>query len=89
MGFDPGDKARDAQAGWVSAVVSHPSLWFEGLRSWVAMRRKGRLRVSANYLAWRQFTAYGGHSTTTGAQDLLEYLKWRRGMRAIRKWERT
>ena len=79
MGF-----GRDA----IIALVRRPLLLFEAVRTWFAMRRQGGFGLSGHYLSWRNVTAYGDELTTIGAQDLLNYLSWRREMRAIRKWER-
>lgn len=72
----------------IFALVRRPVLLLEAVRTSFAMRRKGGLAPAAPYLAWRNVTAYGDEITTVGAQDLLNYLSWRREMRAIRKWER-
>ncbi len=69
-------------------LIRRPILLLEAVRSWFAMRRIGGLGVAGAYLAWRGSTAYGDHKTTASAQDVLNYLSWRREMRAIRKWER-
>jgi hypothetical protein len=69
-------------------LLRHPVLVAEAVRSWFAMRRRGGLGVPGPYLSWRAVTAYGGEKTTMSAQDLLNYLSWRREMRRIRKWER-
>lgn len=79
MGF-----GRDA----LFALVRRPLLLLEAVRTSLAMRRKGGFAPSGPYLAWRNVTAYGDEIATIGAQDLLNYLSWRREMRAIRKWER-
>ena len=72
------------ERGAISALFRRPLLLLEALRTWVAMRSVGGMRLSKSYLGWRALTAYGDHSTTLSAHDLLEYLYWRRGMRAIR-----
>lgn len=79
MGF-----GRDA----IFALLRRPVLLVEALRTSLAMRRKGGFGPARPYLSWRSVTAYGDDMTTVGAQDLLNYLSWRREMRAIRKWER-
>lgn len=78
MGFERGAFLR---------LLRHPGLLIEAVRVWFAMSSRGRLGPSAAYLRWRAFTAYGEHLATTSAQDLLDYLSWRREMRVIRKWE--
>lgn len=72
----------------IFALVRRPLLLWEALRTLFAMRRAGGLGPAGSYLSWRSATAYGDEVTTVGAQDLLNYLSWRREMRAIRKWER-
>lgn len=75
-------------SGAIRALVGRPLLAVEGLRSWVAMRGRRRLAPSPSYLHWRTVTAYGEDLATVSAHDLLEYLRWRRGMRSIRRGER-
>lgn len=70
------------------ALVRRPLLLFEAMRTSIAMRRKGGFGPARPYLSWRRVTAYGDDMTTISAHDLLNYLSWRREMRAIRKWER-
>jgi hypothetical protein len=72
------------ERGAITALFRRPLLLLEALRTWLAMRRVGGMGLSMAYLGWRALTAYGYYSTTLSAQDLLEYLYWRRGMRAIR-----
>lgn len=76
------------ERGAISALSRHPVLAWEAVRSWFALSRRGGLGVSATYLTWRRATAYGDPKTTMSAQDLLDYLSWRREMRRIRKWVR-
>jgi len=75
------------ERGAVLGLLRHPGLLFEAIRVWFAMSRIGGFGPSRNYLRWRAFTAYGDHLATVSAQDLLDYLSWRREMRAIRRWE--
>lgn len=76
------------ERGAFTALITHPVLLWEAVRSWFAMRRQGGLGVSGHYLSWRRATAYGDPIATMSARDVLDYLSWRREMRAIRKWER-
>jgi hypothetical protein len=80
MGFD---------RGVITAVLLRPALWLEAVRTWSTLRRRGGVAGSQVYVGWRMYTAYGDHSTTASAQDVLNYLQWRREMRTIRKWERV
>lgn len=75
-------------SGAIRALVGRPLLAVEALRAWVAMRRRRLPFPSPVYLRWRAVTAYGDEMTTVSAQDLLEYLRWRREMRNIRRGER-
>jgi len=77
------------ERGAVLSLLRHPGLLVEAIRAWFATSRKGGLRPSRDYLRWRAFTAYGDHLATASAQDLLDYLSWRREMRVIRKWGRA
>lgn len=76
------------ERGALLALFRNPALVVEAVRTWFAMRRSGGIGVAGPYLTWRRLTAYGDHLTTFGAQDVVEYLTWRREMRTIRKWER-
>ena len=77
------------ERGAITALIRRPSLLLEALRTWWAMRRVGGVGVAGSYLRWRALTAYGDISATVSAQDLLNYLHWRRGMRQVRngEWE--
>lgn len=74
--------------GVVLALFRRPVLLLEAVRAWFAMRRSGGIGLAGSYVAWRRVTAYGDQSTTFSAQDVLNYLTWRREIRTIRKWER-
>jgi hypothetical protein len=76
------------ERGVIRALVVRPLLFWEAIRTWFAMRRRGGLAAAGPYLSWRRVTAYGDPLTTMSAHDLLDYLSWRREMRRIRKWER-
>lgn len=76
------------ERGAVLALLRHPVLLIEALRTWVGMRRNGGLGLAGPYLGWRRATAYGDSMTTMSAHDVVNYLSWRREMRSIRKWER-
>jgi hypothetical protein len=76
------------ERGAILALLRHPTLVVEAVRTWFAIRRSGGFGVAGPYLAWRRLTAYGDHSTTFRAQDVVKYLTWRREIRVIRKWER-
>jgi hypothetical protein len=73
----------------ILALARRPTLLFEAIRAWFAMRREGGLGPATSYLEWRRYTAYGDRITTTSAHDLVKYLQWRREMRAMSKWERV
>lgn len=76
------------ERGAISAVIRHPVLILEAVRSLGAMRRRGGLGLSGAYMRWRRATAYGDQMTTMSARDVVNYLSWRREMRTVRKWER-
>ena len=76
------------QRGVILAILRHPILLVEAVRSWFAMRRRGGFGPAGPYLGWRRATAYGDSLTTMSAHDVVNYLSWRREMRSIRKWER-
>ena len=73
------------ERGSFAALIRRPSLWSEAISAFLSFRS---LRSDA-YISWRHLTAYGDEVTTMSAQDLVNYLIWRREMRAIRKWERV
>jgi hypothetical protein len=75
--------------GAITALLRHPVLCWEALRTWMAMRRRGGVGLSVGYIDWRAFTAYGDNLTAVSGEDLVNYLAWRRGMRRVRKWERV
>lgn len=76
------------ERGAILALLHHPVLMVEAVRTWFALRRLGGIGVAGPYLAWRRLTAYGDRFATVRAQDVVNYLVWRREMRSIRKWER-
>lgn len=61
-------------------LVRRPGLWIEAIRAYSTSRSL----TSTAYLQWRHATAYGDHATTMSAQDLVNYLSWRREMRRLR-----
>ena len=73
------------ERGAILALVRRPGLWLEAARAYSSSRSLG----TSAYLRWRHATAYGDYLTTMSAHDLLDYLVWRREMRALRKWERV
>lgn len=75
--------------GAIAALLRHPVLCWEALRTWLAMRRRGGVGLSVGYVEWRSFTAYGDDLTAVSGDDLVKYLAWRREMRSVRKWERV
>lgn len=77
------------ERGVFLALLRHPLLLVEAARAAFAMRRNEGFGLAGSYMAWRRTTAYGDRLTTIGAQDVLNYLVWRREMRSIRKWERA
>jgi hypothetical protein len=74
------------ERGAMKTLMRHPSLLVEAVRTWFALSRRGGIGPDPAYLQWRAFTAYGDHSATASAHDLLYYLSWRRQMRGVRKW---
>jgi hypothetical protein len=42
-------------------------------------------KPGTDYLRWRAVTAYGVAGPVQ-SEDLIEFLRWRRGMRALRSW---
>lgn len=76
------------ERGAILTLLRHPLLLLEAVRTAFAMRQREGFRVAGSYLSWRRATAYGDETATVSAQDVLNYLSWRREMRTIRKWER-
>lgn len=52
----------------------------EAVRSYWSVRRRGGLGASSTYLGWRAYTAYGA-AGPLHAEDLVDFLRWRRAMR--------
>lgn len=77
------------ERGVILALVRRPVLFVEAVRAWFAMRRRGGLLPASSYLDWRHFTAYGDQKTTASAQDVVNYLRWRRETRTVIKWGRV
>ncbi len=72
----------------MKALFHEPLLLWEGVRTAFGMRRRRRLAPSAAYLGWRAHTAYGDEKAVVSSSDLVHYLRWRREMRIISRWER-
>lgn len=70
-------------SGVMVSLLARPILAWEALRTSVALRRRGRLGVSPDYLAWRLTTAYGSSEHPMEPGDLIDFLRWRRSMRAM------
>jgi len=81
--------ARLGLAGHLKALIREPVLLWEAVRAGFAMRRLGRLLPSSAYLDWRTLTAYGDAKAAVPTIDLVHYLRWRREMRVISRWERV
>ncbi len=64
-------------------LVGRPVLLWEAVRAGAAMRRRGGVLPSSDYIAWRIHTAYGDGLSETRDEDLASYLSWRRRMRAL------
>ena len=73
------------------AVLSHPALWSEGLRTLVRLAPKGWWRrapylpvPAPAYVKFRAVTNHGGDgSAPPTADEVLAYLKWCRSMRRV------
>ena len=73
----------------VRAVVKHPGLWAEAIRTWLALSRPGWWRrfpflprPDPGYLQWRVATAYGVPDAAMRPEDLVGFLRWRKLVRA-------
>ncbi|MGB7860858.1 MAG: hypothetical protein WBM90_10205 [Acidimicrobiia bacterium] len=73
----------------LGALLRHPFLLLEAIRTGIEMRRHGAPLPSSAYLNWRLQTAYGSANTAPPTTDLVHYLRWRQQMRRIRAWERS
>lgn len=69
----------------VLAVGRRPLLWGEGLRTLLAMARRGWWRrppflpvPDGEYTTWRVATARGDVTSGIEAEELVAYLEWRR-----------
>lgn len=82
-------RARFAYSRALRALVRHPVLLWEAIRTSLAMRRRGGVRPASPYLEWRLHTAYGGQVADAPTADLVDFLRWRRSMRSIVRQEMT
>jgi hypothetical protein len=64
-------------------LVGRPVLLWEGIRAAWAMRSRGKVTPSHDYLVWRLHTAYGEDASSVRPEDLAAYLGWRRMMRKL------
>ncbi len=69
--------------GGLLTLVRRPVLFWEAMRTAVAMRSRGGVTPSPDYLAWRLHTAYGDDTSSIPPEDLAAYLGWRRMMRKL------
>jgi hypothetical protein len=64
-------------------LLGHPVLLWEALRTAVAFRAHRGFLPSSEYLDWRFHTAYGDDMSPVTVDDTIEFLRWRRLMRAV------
>jgi hypothetical protein len=64
-------------------LVRRPVLLWEGIRAALAMRSRGGVTPSPEYIAWRLHTAYGDDASSVRPEDMAAYLGWRRMMRKL------
>lgn len=67
----------------VRAMSLRPVILLEAIRFVFAVRVHRGLRPSAEYLHWRVHTAYGNDMSETTPEDVIEFLRWRRTIRAV------
>lgn len=67
----------------VLTLARRPVLLWEAIRAALAMRARGGVTPSPDYLAWRLHTAYGDDASSVRPEDLAAYLGWRRMMRKL------
>ena len=73
----------------LTALIKEPILLWEGLLALFSVRRRGSFLPSSDYLGWRMATAYGSANTPAPTADMVHYLRWRRQMREITKWDQV
>ena len=73
----------------LAALIKEPILLWEGLRAFFSVRRRKGILPSSDYLGWRLATAYGSTNTPASSADMVHYLRWRRQMRDLRKWDQV
>ena len=73
----------------ILAVLRHPSLWIEALRTAFALAPDAWWRTppflpipDPVYLRWRVASAYGDPKSTIAPEDLIAYLGWRKQLRS-------
>jgi hypothetical protein len=76
--------------GAVTAVLRHPGLWPTALRQVLVLAPRGWWRrrpflplPDAGYLRFRMVTAYGLEDRVPEPDDVVTYLRWCRGWRAV------
>jgi hypothetical protein len=79
--------AKSGLLAHMGHIARVPSVWMEAVRVSFGIRRRRRLWVSSSYLQWRNHTAYGTDNVGASESDLVHYLRWRKQMRRLAKWE--
>ena len=79
------EAAVEIDRRFMLALLRRPLLGLEAARAWWSMRSRHGVGMSKVYVTWRLSTAYGDVDTTMSGQELLDYLAWRRNMRALRQ----
>ncbi len=73
----------------LTALIKEPILLWEALLAFFSVRRRRSVFPSSDYLGWRLATAYGSANTQAPSVDMVHYLRWRRQMRKITKWDQV
>jgi hypothetical protein len=86
VGIEVGSRFLQQRAATPVAVLTrHPGLLIEAVSLWMALG--GWSKAAAEYRRWRLHTAYGGDNPRLMESDLVHFLRWRRQMRRLRRWD--
>jgi hypothetical protein len=71
----------------IAVLARHPGFLAEAVGAWMALG--GGSKATADYRRWRLHTAYGDDNPLLIGSDLVPFLRWRRQMRRLRRWDGT
>jgi len=69
----------------LGSLARHPDLWVEAIRASRSAAPGRSVLPDPLYTAWRRETAYGHRDAPMPAKDLVEFLRWRKRQRGLRR----